>query len=379
MHVDTTRLSEPRLRELWAERSELTDEAREAIRAECIKRGLRLKGLGRQPGPEATSDPAGAAPKPAAASKPGEATKPGDASLRADAPERSAAPPSATIQMTLPPVYIHPSDRLHVVDLRAIDDLTEALGTGVRLGVEMGGFLREPHQRSFAFSPSVTQALIADGSLLAPIKKLLRLGLPLAEKVTGTMQVRKGEVGIFVPSAQLVAARAAFEAVDVVPIAETEKLGPEHRDRHVIRVPVDKAEVHCLEDVGIAITWKDELILDLRRISTNTWVAFAVAEKVLVKLPVPARRTWIVPTWAENIAGALHTAREVIAKQRPRDLDQIAFDKNPPPELVRWVEMLPLPITNRVASDSGMGYPELAQNVILADALAESVRGRRPG
>lgn len=33
------------LEKLWSERTQLTDETREAVRAEALKRGLRLRGL----------------------------------------------------------------------------------------------------------------------------------------------------------------------------------------------------------------------------------------------------------------------------------------------------------------------------------------------
>ncbi|MBS1123446.1 MAG: hypothetical protein H6Q90_5674 [Deltaproteobacteria bacterium] len=47
--VDVTRFSDDRLRRLWSERTELTDGARDAVRAECIRRELALEGMGARP------------------------------------------------------------------------------------------------------------------------------------------------------------------------------------------------------------------------------------------------------------------------------------------------------------------------------------------
>lgn len=42
---DVASFADARLRQLWKDRDELTDVAREAVRAECVRRGLRLRGL----------------------------------------------------------------------------------------------------------------------------------------------------------------------------------------------------------------------------------------------------------------------------------------------------------------------------------------------
>ncbi len=52
VHVDFTRLDDAKLQELWSQRVDLTDEARELVRAECIERGFKLKGLKRKAKPD---------------------------------------------------------------------------------------------------------------------------------------------------------------------------------------------------------------------------------------------------------------------------------------------------------------------------------------
>jgi len=313
-------------------------------------------------------------------------------------------------EIDLPPVRIHPFRNMQVLDLRAIEKPDVALTVGLRVAVEMIRTLPAPFQRSIIFSPAVTRALFElDAAALRGLSKSLRghiMSITAAKTDVLLMldfggvvaalpgQIVPGDASVLVPPELLDRAREVLAPVQLYAAPDRgvgsadilDTLGPPTRDaRYTIELPMFAPDLVHIDGVpGVAMRWKDKLLLDLRRIATGTesslGTSFLAAGMALKDLAPCTTRTWIIAPWqlgespSEALRTALPFAREAIAIGRP-EMDRVIFDGDPSEELVAWVRELGLhPSTKqyKLTPDRSLPYPQLAQNLMLDYA----VRGR---
>lgn len=292
----------------------------------------------------------------------------------------------------VPPIVVHPLRYLQVVDLRAVADAAFALDTGMRVAIEMIRTTETPRQRAFAFSRKATQALLGLPSVrLAELARSMRTHLPSRTSFNDEIFFGSGEVAVLVNTDELARAAPVLATVELlaVPIEGPGSndilatIGPPTRSKgFAIGLPSFTPDVISIDRVpGVALRWKGEALLDLRRIGTGNDMSFATsfvaAKMAMEEVGSIKRRTWVIAPWQlgstpeASLERATNFAREAIAVHRP-EVDRVVFDGRPSAELVRWVEDLGLDITERtfaLSAEHSLTYPQLAMNWMLEYAI----------
>ncbi len=300
-------------------------------------------------------------------------------------------------ELDLPPVRLHALSNIQVVDLRAIDKVTDALGAAHRVAIEVYRTLPPPRSRLFVFAPAATEALLAiEPQALAKLTLPWREHIPQRSRQTSLDLVERstGEIGLLVPHGALDRGVAALAAT---PIMAMPLDGPGSNDivstlgapttekGYTIQLPRFAPDVCTVSGVpGIGVRWNEHLLLDLRRLATgdemSLGVSFLGARFAIEKLQPFKRRTWIIAPWiladdpAASLERAANGARTAVDLHRP-DRDQVVFDGEPSSELRAWVTELGLTISEKpfpLNDSMSLPYPQLATNLMLDYAM----RGR---